>query len=379
MKKIIYIGYLSDINNDDRKSAPSADTKMKYIMSAIKKAGYDIEVISCTIPNKKEGLFKKHKEYITNIDGVNVTFVSGWTSKIVIFRYLGRWFSWLNLKKMIKKKSLKENAKIIIYHSLSYMKLLKFLNKNHKEYILEVEEIYGDVIGKKKIRQLELNYLTNANGYIFPTLKIDDIVNEKSKPSIIVHGTYCVEEKRETIFKDKKIHCVYAGTFDPLKGGVYASINSARYLDEKYCMHILGFGNGQQIENVKKEIEMVSKLTNCKISYDGLLYGEKYIQFIQSCDIGLSTQNPQGEYNDSSFPSKILSYMSNGLKVVSINIPVVVTSNVGNYLYYYTNQEPKEIADAIKLVDLKSSLQSEQILEKLNEKFISEIRQMLGE
>lgn len=378
MKKIIYIGYLSDINNDDRKSAPSADTKMKYIMSAIKQAGYDIEVISCTIPNKKEGLFKKHKEYITNIDGVNVTFVSGWTSKIVIFRYLGRWFSWLNLKKMIKKKYLKENAKIIIYHSLSYMKLLKFLNKNHKEYILEVEEIYGDVIGKKRIRQLELNYLTNANGYIFPMIKLNDLVNKSNKNYVVVHGTYKIETKREKLYNDDKIHCIYAGTFDPKKG-VIDAINSALYLDKEYQFHILGFGDDEQTDVVKKEIERVSKLTSCKVIYGGLLYGEDYIKVLQSCDIGLSPQNPNAEFNDTSFPSKILTYMSNGLKVVSIKIPAIASSDVGDYLYYYKNQEPKEIADAIKLVDLKSSLQSEKILEKLNEKFISEIKQMLGE
>ena len=40
---------------------------------------------------------------------------------------------------------------------------------------------------------------------------------------------------------------------------------------------------------------------------------------------------------DYSFPSKIITYMANGLRVVSANIRSVKSSLVGEYLTYYDN------------------------------------------
>ena len=100
------------------------------------------------------------------------------------------------------------------------------------------------------------------------------------------------------------------------------------------------------------------KSQKAKITYDGLLSGEEYIKFIQSCDIGLSTQNPNGKYNDTSFPSKILSYMANGLRVVSVRIPVVEESGIGKCVCYYDEQTPENIAKAIKSIDFSEEYDS---------------------
>ena len=56
--------------------------------------------------------------------------------------------------------------------------------------------------------------------------------------------------------------------------------------------------------------------------------------------------------------------MSNGLPVVSIRIPAVETSNVGDYIYYYDTNDPQNIAQAIKSVPVDRNLG---VREKLNE------------
>ena len=38
---------------------------------------------------------------------------------------------------------------------------------------------------------------------------------------------------------------VYAGTYDPRKGGVLAAVAAGQYLDDKYHIHIIGFGDEQ--------------------------------------------------------------------------------------------------------------------------------------
>ena len=93
--------------------------------------------------------------------------------------------------------------------------------------------------------------------------------------------------------------------------------------------------NIKEKEEVIKLIGEVSKESNCKVTFDGLKKGEEYKKFLQSCHIGLSTQNPEKEFNNTSFPSKVLSYMSNGLRVVTVKIPVIKTAEVSDYMFYY--------------------------------------------
>ena len=60
MKKIYYIGYYSDpSSNSKRKTAPAADTKMDYIISSLKKVGYDVEVLSFCVDDDRKSEAKR--------------------------------------------------------------------------------------------------------------------------------------------------------------------------------------------------------------------------------------------------------------------------------------------------------------------------------
>ena len=142
-------------------------------------------------------------------------------------------------------------------------------------------------------------------------------------------------------------------------------------------MHILGFGNEEETKSMKDLISEVSKKSVATVTYDGLLSSEEYIRFIQSCDIGLSTQNPDAAFNATSFPSKILSYMSNGLRVVSIRIPAIEGSAIGKYMYYYDKQTPEEIAKAIMTVNLNDDYNGRQVISKLDAEFSYDIAKLM--
>ena len=381
MKKVYYIGYYSDLNGvQDRKTAPAADTKMSYIIESLKNIGYEVEVISFCEENSRNRIIKKYDEYDINEKSHKVHFFKTYTSKYRIIRVIGRWFTWLSQKKYIQKNCLNEECKIIIYHSLGLLKLLKFLNGKNKKYILEMEEIYADVINNNKIRQKEIKLAKMASGYIFPTNLLDKEINTEKKPSVIIHGTYKVEKIiNKKIFdeEEKKIHCVYAGTFDPRKGGCTAAVAATEYLPSNYHIHILGFGSNEEVKKIKEFIKETDKKSKAKVTYDGLLEGEEYINFIQNCQIGLSTQNPDALFNATSFPSKILSYMANGLRVVSIRIRAVEKSDIGNYIYYYDEQTPQNIANAIKNVNFDDNYDSRKLISKLDEKFLKDIKIIL--
>lgn len=374
MKKIFYLGYYN-LPDSGTNFVLAAVNKMNYICEALENNGYNTEIVSASgAVEKKFCKSKKVKltdkttlKLFSSLPRLNriVSVIDRVILKIKLFLY------------MIKNTN--KDSTVMVYHSLGYMSLVKRLKKlKGFKLIIEAEEIYGDVIGNEKTSQKEYEFFKIADGFIFPTELLSEKVNTEKKPEVIIYGTYHIEKEMPKIFSDGKIHCVYAGTFDPRKGGAIASAESAMFLDENYHVHILGFGNEKEKAEMLNTIDSISKKSKAKITYDGLLSGEEYIKFIQSCDIGLSTQNPNGKYNDTSFPSKILSYMANGLRVVSIRIPAIEKSAVGKFMYYYDEQTPENIAKAIKSIDFSEEYDSRKAIGVLDKAFICDLKKMLS-
>lgn len=170
---------------------------------------------------------------------------------------------------------------------------------------------------------------------------------------------------------------VYAGTFDPRKGGAMAAAAAAAYLDERFHIHILGFGSPKDTENMTKEIARISKLTSCQLTFHGLLEGEEYSVFLRRCHIGLSTQQSSAAFNETSFPSKVLSYLSHGLHVVSVRTRALEESSVGDLLHYYDGDSPETIASAIMRVDASGSYDPRTRLRELDQEFRKSIESLL--
>ena len=152
-----------------------------------------------------------------------------------------------------------------------------------------------------------------------------------------------------------------------LRKGSSAAVAAAEYLNKDYVLHICGFGTEQDKTDLLEIISQSNAKNDCKIEFHGLLTGREYISFLQKCHIGLSTQNPNASFNATSFPSKILSYLSNGLSVVSIRIPAIETSSVGKYVTYYDEQTPSQIADAIMNANIKTNYRS--VISKLSDNY----------
>lgn len=375
MKKIFYMAYYNSTNSSERRNAVlSSVNKMNYICEALENNGYNTEIVSASGATEKK-FCKSKKVKLTDKTTIKLFSSLPRLNRIVsvINRVILKTKLFLYMIKNTNKDSI-----VMVYHSLGYMSLVKRLKKlKGFKLIIEAEEIYGDVIGDEKTSQKEYEFFKIADAFIFPTELLSEKVNTEKKPEVIIYGTYHIEKEMPKLFSDGKIHCAYAGTLDPRKGGAIASAESALFLNENYHIHILGFGNEKEKAEMLNTIDSISKKSKAKITYDGLLSGEEYIKFIQSCDIGLSTQNPNGKYNDTSFPSKILSYMANGLRVVSVRIPVVEESSIGKCVYYYDEQTPENIAKAIKSIDFSEEYDSRKTIGVLDKAFICDLKTML--
>lgn len=367
-----YISFYDTSDHEGRARCLSAVNKMDYICKSLEDIGKNVEIISASMISHKKykGRVEKISEHVTMRQFATVR-AKGIIGKIFskIYRFFTLlFFLFFNVKK---------GENVIVYHSLSYITPVKMAKALKKfRLILEVEEIYGDVTGNKKTVKRELSFFKKADAYIFPTELLNEKINVQNKPYVIIHGTYQVEQDKKIPYNDGKIHCVYAGTLDPRKGCCLVA-ESAEFLPENYHIHILGFGNDEDKKYLQNALLSVREKTACTITYDGLRSGEEYIQFIQNCDIGLSPQNPEAAFNETSFPSKVLSYLANGLRVVSINLKSITRSAVNDMLYYYKEGTPQALAEAIQSVDLSAPYNSRERIVKLDKEFKKELEILL--
>lgn len=375
--KIKYIGfYDSNIYiHENRNTFLPATNKMDYIAEAIVASGKEVEIVSLSWTANKKGYYPSRTTILS--DGITLTCGSTFGANKRLLRYFRILWSWIWLFWYLIKNTHKDEA-VIVYHSMMIMSPIMLAKKVKKfKLVLEVEEIYQDVVEfSRRMKHTEYKFFEMADKYIYPTELLNTKINRTNKPYSIIYGTYHVEENKKNRFEDNKIHVVYAGTFDPRKGGTLAAA-TAEYLSKSYHVHIIGFGSNEDTKLLIDKIDQVAKKTDATITYDGLLKGEEYIEFLQRCDIGLSTQIPESTYNETSFPSKILSYMANGLRVVSVRIKAIEISAIGNAVYYYEEQTPKAIAEAIKAIELNKAYDSIELIKKLDKDFIQVIKELM--
>lgn len=369
--KIYYLIHFD--NKTNRNVTPSAITKGKYVASALASCSSEVEIVSLAYPTKDS----QDEVYYQVSENVICHLFKGKYSNNRIIRYLNHKLYDKKIRKYLKQNVKKDDI-IVVYHSLANMKLVKYIKKNITDKIVyEVEEIYGDVINDEKTKTKELKAFKNASSYIFSNDYLNSIINTKQLPYVTCYGTYEIPTLYKESFNDNLIHCLYAGTLAQNKGALNA-INVAKYLPNNYLIHILGFGSEKDIADIKNAVnEVNNSYGTTKVIYEGLKLNEEYLKFIQKCQIGLCTQNIDAAFNTTSFPSKILSYMSNGLEVVGVNIATIKNSKVGQYIQFYNVPDEKEIANAILNINLNNKTNNVDVVKELDKEFKEDLKDML--
>lgn len=69
--------------------------------------------------------------------------------------------------------------------------------------------------------------------------------------------------------------------------------------------------------------------------------------------------------------------MANGLRVVSIRIPAIERSAIGDLVTYYDTQTPEAIAEAICKIDMNAPYDSRAEIQTLHENFVAQIQSLL--
>lgn len=379
-KEIKYIGFYDRPDSlYKRASALSATNKMDYICDAMQRAGYDVHLISPSwFTDKNAGWTKQ------------ATFQLGAHKKLTLCPSFGTSNRWTQYIKIIFSliwllffllAHTRDGETILIYNAtwLSLPVRIAKLIKRFR-FILEIEEINSDVWDMKEFfRRQEQKLITSTDSYIVAS----DILAEKlpHENIIILYGAYSDNSdtfsQKPAKFNNKFINLVFAGEIENTRCGAYTAVQCTKLLSKEYLVHILGYGNEVDIKRLNSEIAEVNMyLGRQACIYHGTLIGSQFSDFLHNCDIAINSQK-EGSYMETAFPSKILSYLSHDLRVVSTRINSIQKSKLSSLIHFSANDSPEAIAQTIRSIDLAETFDSRLIIGRLDEEFLVNIKTLL--
>lgn len=377
MRRVFYVGYYDTETNwvEQRYYVPSATTKMDYVVSALIRAGCAVEIVSVSATRGAE-----------EWPGRSIKLANGSTLRLLRTIPWGslprRVLSRLHMRAQLLLWMVRNTRRgdcVIVYHSLGYVWTLTVARLVRRfALVLEVEEIYADVSGSKSERQKEDMIFSRADAFIVSTELLRTRVSPGARPLVVAHGSYACRTRLAEPIGDGRVHVVYAGTFDERKGGAQASVMCSRLLDDGYHLHVIGFGTDSDTRALRAMIAESEVTGGCVVSLEGMLHGDAYDEFLQRCHIGLSAQKGDTTFSETSFPSKVLSYMANGLKVVSTRLRVLEESDIDDLIVYAEDNSPESLAAAIRAAAGASARDPRERLRALDAAFVLEIWALLA-
>lgn len=377
--RIKYIASYDSLDNheENRVNCLASYNKINYFLREISDVCESVEIISTSQTLNRHFYKGKRVKIDKNID---LTLFATLPRGGYLLKAFNVFFMRHQIKKYLRKSLLKDDI-IIIYHSPGNIWLLKYLLRSKFKVIEEVEEIYGDIYGKKRLSSKERKELPRASSFIFPTFMLSKIVNKENKKELIIHGAY-INNKKDAVVKlskvDGKVHVCYTGILNPKKG-CESFIKSGTFLSQSFVLHILGFGNKRELDNMDKIIREINKKSCATVVFDGVRTGDSYIEYLNSMDIGICPLNSKDGFVLTQFPSKVISYLSCGIEVLCSDVLSVKTSKVAEWVHFYNGNEPESIAEAIKTVDLNNKKNNEVLMEMLGLGFKKELKKFLSE
>lgn len=379
-----YICYYNTLNSNRKILVqPSAITKIDYIKSVLKGIGCDVILYSLAEGDSagKWSFYRQKK--VTIDDSEEVLFISTWIRSNLFLKFFSRIWMWIQLLYYLLFR-VHENDCVILYHSLAIKPVIVFLKKwlgVKRELIVEVEEIFSAVYkyDSKKI-QKEIEYIQAISS---KNIVVNELMMDKCglhNDFAVCYGSYNIAaRKKNQVLKtdDNKIHVVYAGVIGQKGTDAFLAVKIADALPQNYRIHILGYGTDVNIENLKRDIEIVnSKHKNVAVSYDGCLLGDDYIEFLQGCQLGLCTRTLEDEYSDYTFPSKVLVYLGNNVLPVCTPIRCIQHSQISKSVVFSNDASVDSIVNSILSIS-SFSVDNTNVLKKLHSKFADEMSKMV--
>lgn len=370
MRNLFFVtSYNSIASGRDLRSVPSSITYSTYLISAFEKlSDTKVKVLSTSISRKKVYWSKK---IIQNGNHEEVYFKSihsAWGSLSVKLSLLILYFQLFFFLLFRAKK----NDVIVIYHEHGLSYFYKIFNLFlPSKLIFVVGEIYSAVwnLGEKAIKK-EKSYLMDADGFIFSNDIMPRIFGAEQK-SIVCYGSYEYSQTKKII--DNKIHILYAGKISTgIINDAFMALEVIKYLPDNYVMHLAGYGENIDIEELKSRIDLNNLEAGCtRVVYEGNLSGNDYENLLAKCKIGLCTRTLSNELSNYCFPSKTMVYLTHNILPVCPRIDNLLQCEFSEKMIFVEGElSPLNIARAIENSgDILPYYNNEKFIKTVKDKF----------
>ncbi len=380
MKDIYYIGFYDVLENGtmQRNYSLAAAKKIDFVTTTIKDLGYNVHIISPI------GVCRNYRSYCNSVtkkikDGIDVTFPSSWYGRNKISTFVLRIWLQLWLFGYLLKHCHKDDI-VFIYHNYVMALPIWFAYKINKfQVILEIEEQFSKIWDIGWINKIKENLMLSLKSE--HSLVVSEVLAESLgiKHPIISYGGYqpiiplCL---KGTNRKDKLL--IYTGLIDKVRMSAYLAIRSMLYLPIEYMLKISGpitKGEEDYFFHMIEEVNNIKGFT--QIEYLGILDNDKYEKLLDEANIALNPQQ-NGVFSKFLFPSKIITYLSHGLPVVSTKGKSIVESNLADIITFAEDFTEVAIAKAILYVKNEDKNSYVKRIKELSDKFYQELGDLLA-
>lgn len=188
---------------------------------------------------------------------------------------------------------------------------------------------------------LEKWILKNADGYVFLTQLMNDKVNKKEKPYVVLEGQ--VDSKDQLLVGEKrneKFVVLYAGSMAKQYGVDYLidGFIDADIPDSE--LHL--YGNGDYVDKIKK---IETEFSNIK--YYGEQVNRMVVEAEKRATVLVNPRPTYEEYTKYSFPSKNMEYMLSGTAVLTTSLPGM-PAEYNDYVYLIKEENRLGISQMLK-------------------------------
>lgn len=205
------------------------------------------------------------------------------------------------------------------------------------------------VDNSKKRNRINHLLIDMADGYILLTKQMNEKVNPKNKPHIVLEGhvDMCMADVDRLNSASNKNVIMYAGALYRKYGVANLVESFLQIAKDTEELHL--YGNGEYVSEL---IEIAQN--HPQVIYHGCCPNSEVVKAELNATLLVNPRTGEGEYTKYSFPSKNMEYMASGTPVLCAKLPGI-GDEYDDYLYYFDFVSENGLSIALRKVLDQSS------------------------
>lgn len=199
------------------------------------------------------------------------------------------------------------------------------------------------MLGSNKDPNLGIGRLQKFDGYILLTEQMNEYVNPRQKPYMIMEGLCAPNIQHEKTKKAEPRIIMYTGSLWKNNAGIEYFTEGFIKANLPNCeLHF--YGTGEQVE----WLEQISKM-HSQVKYKGCVSNEEIVRLQKEATLLVNPRPSKEEFCKFSFPSKTIEYMASGTPVLMTRLPGV-PSTYFDYVYTIDNENDNGVCDILQSI-----------------------------